>query len=139
MGVDASEEHVEPGARPLRDAARRVTDGLGRLVGEHLDLARAELKHDLRAAARDAALVLLGFPSLVVGYALVMVAVALSLGEIFGRAESFLLVGLANVAAGLVVSIVFARRLARQDRPDLDRTARALKEDRRWLRRRMRI
>ena len=66
-----------PGVREaptIGDSIRRLTDGVGRLVREHLQLARAELKEDLRKVGRDVALILAGIPPLLLGYALLMVS-----------------------------------------------------------------
>ena len=104
-----------------------------RLVKEHLALARMELRQDLRVAAKDAALAAAGVPILLIGWALLMVAVALALAPIAGAAVAFGIVGLLNLAAGAGVSAVFVRRLRRDAKPELEETSRVLEEDRRWL------
>lgn len=112
---------------------RRAADALVRLVKEHLALARVELRHDLKVAAKDAAFAMAGVPILLIGWALMMVAFALALAPLTGSAAAFALVGLLNLAAGAGVSVVFVRRLTREDRPDMEHTSRVLEEDRRWL------
>lgn len=117
------------------DALRRAADALVRLVREHLALARVELRNDLRVAARDAAFALAAVPVLVVGWALLMVSLALVSGTLFGTAGGFAVVGALHLAVGGVVMWVFAKKLAGGDRPDLDVTTSVLQEDRRWLQR----
>lgn len=115
------------------DALRRAADALVRLVREHLALARVELRHDLRIAAKDVAFALAGVPILLTGWALLMVAFALGLAPLTGGAVAFAIVGLLNLAAGAGVSAVFVRRLMREDKPGMGDTSRVLEEDRRWL------
>lgn len=115
------------------EALRRATDALGRLVREHISLARAELKQDVRVAARDMALVLAGVPVLIVGWAILMLAIAAALSPTTGVAGALAAVGAANLLGGGGFSAWFAWKLSARDRPDLDRTTNELREDRRWL------
>ncbi len=121
-------------APSLSEAFGRLTDGIQRLIRDHLALVRTELRQDLKAAGRDVALALLGVPSLLLGYALLMVAIAFVLVPFTGNAGAFAIVGAVNLLAGGVLAWVFGRRLATRDKPDLDRLTTQLKEDGRWLR-----
>jgi hypothetical protein len=118
----------------LSEAFRRLTDGIQRLIRDHLALVRTELRQDLKAAGRDIAFALLGVPSLLLGYALLMVALSLALAPSLGAAVAFAIVGAVNLLAGGALAFFFGRRLATRDRPDLDRVTTQLKEDGRWLR-----
>lgn len=121
-------------APSLSEAFRRLTDGIQRLIRDHLALVRTELRQDLKAAGRDVALALLGVPSLLVGYALLMFALAFLLAPSVGQAAAFAIVGAGNVLFGGLLAFVFGRRLTTRDKPDLDRVTTQLKEDGRWLR-----
>jgi uncharacterized membrane protein YqjE len=117
------------------DALRRAADALVRLVKEHLELARVELRKDLRRAGRDAVFALAGVPLVLVGWALLMVALALAIAPWVGAAGGFAIVAVLNLAAGGGVMWIFAKKLTGDDRPDMDETTRELQEDRRWLQR----
>ena len=121
---------VSPGLGP---SLKRVTDGIGRLVREHLQLARAEVREDLKRAGRDLALIVAGLPPLCLGWALVMVAISLWLAKWVGSAAGFLIVGAVHLLAGAALAGVCAWLLATRDKPSLTRTGRQLEEDRRWL------
>ena len=69
-------EGAVPGAG---ESLRKAADALVRLVKEHLELARVELRKDLRRAGVDAAFALAGVPLALVGWALLMVGAALAL------------------------------------------------------------
>lgn len=121
-------------APSLSEAFRRLTDGIQRLIRDHLALVRSEMKQDLKAAGRDVALALLGLPSLFLGYAFLMVAAAFLLARSLGEPAAFAIVGAVNLLAGGLLAFIFGRRLATKDKPDMDRVANQLKEDGRWLR-----
>ncbi len=53
---------------PAKDALQRLLDGLQTLMKEHLALARAELKDDVRTMGRDLLVAAAGVPALAVGY-----------------------------------------------------------------------
>ena len=124
---------VETAQPSLADAMRRLADGLGRLLKDHIALAKAELAQDLKKAGKDVALAAAGIPSILVGYLLLMCALALLLGRWITPAGGFAVVGLLNIAAGGGLAYVFGMRLIGKDKPDLDRTASQIKEDSRWL------
>lgn len=118
---------------PAGESLRKAADALVRLVKEHLTLARVELRKDLRRAGKDVAFALAGLPIALVGWALLMVGLALAVAPWVGAAGAFAIVGVMNLGAGGAASLFFARRLAGDDRPDLDETTKVLEEDRRWL------
>ena len=62
-----------------RDALVRLLDGAQTLFREHLALAKAELRDDVRRTGRNLLLSAAGLPPLFVGYVLLMVALALVL------------------------------------------------------------
>lgn len=93
---------------PVRDAVGRVLDAVQLLAQEHLELARVEIKRDVRAMGRDLAVVALGLPVLLTGWILGMVAVAVALP--LPRWASFGAVALVNLAGGAALTAAGARR-----------------------------
>ena len=118
----------------ITDALKRLTDGMSKLVRDHIALARTELKQDLRAAGKDVLLAAAGLPSLLLGYAFVMAALAFWLAQAIGIAGGFAVIGMVNLGIGGTLAFVFGRRLAGRDKPDLDRTTAQIKEGGKWLR-----
>jgi uncharacterized membrane protein YqjE len=115
-----------------RDALARLLDGVQTLFREHLALAKTELKGDLRRAARDLLVSAAGLPPLLVGYVLLMVALALLIAQALPGWLAFALVGLLNVVAGGTLTLVFMKK-AKQDEIALPRTEEELRRDREWL------
>jgi len=115
-----------------RDALARLLDGVQTLFREHLALAKTELKDDLRRAGRDLLLSAAGLPPLLVGYVLLMVALALLLAQAIPGWVAFALVALVNLIAGGVLTVTFLSK-ARQDKIALPRTEEELRRDKEWL------
>lgn len=117
----------------MADALRRLSDGLGRLIRDHIALAKAELADDVRNAGKDAAIAAAGLPLLAVGWLLCMVAASLFLGRAITPAGGFLVIGGVHLVAGGVATLLWGGRIAGPDRPDLDRTTAQIREDSKWL------
>jgi uncharacterized membrane protein YqjE len=110
----------------------RLLDGVQTLFREHLALAKTELKDDLRRAGRDVVLSAAGLPPLLVGYVLLMVALALLLAQAIPGWVAFALVALVNLIAGGVLTVTFMSK-ARKDKIALPRTEEELRRDKEWL------
>ena len=95
----------------LGGALARLADGLGRLLADHFALARVELREDLRLIARDAAMIAAFVPFVLIGYALLCVALATLLSTWVGSAGAFAIVGGVNLLVGGVGAAVAAGRL----------------------------
>jgi hypothetical protein len=104
----------EIGRDGLAGAFGRLADGFARLLGEHLALARVELRAEARAYGKDALAVAAFLPALLLGYALCMVALSLALGALWGTAWGFVAVGAANLVPGAVGAGLAIRRLRRR-------------------------
>lgn len=115
---------------PSRDALQRLVDGLQMLVREHLALARAELKDDLRAMGRDALAGAAGV--LPAGYLLFMAAIALLLATWIPAWAGLGIVALVNLAVGGAVTRAGVRRLMKS-RVDSTRTGEELQRDKQWI------
>ena len=115
-----------------RDALTRLLDSVQTLFREHLALAKVELKDDLRRAGRDLALSAAGLPPLLIGYALLMVALALLLALALPSWLAFAIVAAVNLLAGGALSLAFINK-ARQDRIALPNTEQELRRDKEWI------
>jgi hypothetical protein len=104
------------------DLLRETVDGLGRLIAEHVNLAKLELATDVRRFVRRAAPGLAVMPMLVLGYAFLWLGAALALGRKIGTAEALAAVGGLHLLVGVVGAAAVARRL-RQRPPMMDDTA----------------
>src|SRR5688572_21839686 len=78
----------------------RLADGLGKLVTDHITLARLELSQDARGLLKDVAGILVFAPFVLVGYGFLCAALAVALASFMSPAVAVLLVGLLNVIGG---------------------------------------
>ncbi len=99
---------------PPREALQRLVDGLQTLMREHVALARAEFKEDLRDTGRDLLVSAAGVPALAAGYLLLMVAAAFLLALWIPQWAAFGIIALVNLGAGGFVSLVWGRRALQQ-------------------------
>src|SRR5438445_11641429 len=95
---------------PPLDALARLLDGVQTLFREHLALAKTELKDDLRRGGRDVLLSAAGLPPLLVGYVLLMVALALLVATALPGWIAFGIVALVNLIAGGALTIAFMNK-----------------------------
>ncbi|HET6282477.1 MAG TPA: phage holin family protein [Polyangia bacterium] len=85
---------------------RETADGLGRLVGDHIKLARLELVSDLKAYVRQSVLLTAMVIFLALGYALGCVGLALVLAQWWGAMVGFFVVaGFHLVLGGIGLAI----------------------------------
>jgi len=103
---------------------------LVQLAEEEVDLARAELAGDARAAGRTAIALGLALMAALVGVTLLFVAVVLALGLVLAGWLAALIVALAVLAAGAVAAWVGWTYRPRTPRA---LTRKSLKEDWKWL------
>ena len=103
---------------------------LVQLAEEEVDLARAELAGDARAAGRTAIALGLALMAALVGVTLLFVAVVLALGLVLAGWLAALIVALAVLAAGAVAAWV---GWTYRPRTPLALTRKSLKEDWKWL------
>jgi hypothetical protein len=115
-----------------KDALQRLLDGLQTLIREHLALARAEIKDDVRSMARDGAVGAAGVPALAAGYLLLMIAIAYLLAGWLPIWAAFGIVALVNLGVGAAMSLFGLRKVMRQ-RPGMHRTGEEWKKDEAWL------
>lgn len=117
---------------PPKDAFQRLIEGLQTFIREHLALAQAEAKDELRSLARDAAVAASGVPFLMAGYLLLMIAAGFALSLVLPSWAAFAVVAAVNLAAGGVLTFVLGRRILRKRVP-LARTGQELQRDKQWV------
>jgi hypothetical protein len=79
---------------------KETADGLGRLIADHIKLARTEIMADARSYGRDVGVLGAAVFVLALGYALACVAGALALGRVIGAPLAFAGVGALHLVAG---------------------------------------
>lgn len=95
---------------------KETADGLGRLIADHVRLAKLELLVDARSLGRQASLLLIALPLCLVGYLFLCLAGIFALAPLLGRVAAFLLVGGAHVLFGAGALWVAVQRLRRRPR-----------------------
>jgi len=128
-------ERLPPPPEPVAESLRDVSDGLSRLVKDHVELARAELVTGARRIAFDAALTGTGAGLLAVSWLLLMFAAGYGLGTIIGNGLAFLIIGGVHGLIGFALVGVFGQRLRSKDKPDIHNTQEEIAEDRHFLHR----
>lgn len=117
---------------PSRDALQRLLDGLQTLIREHLALARAEIKDDVRTMGKDLIVAAAGVPALLAGYLLLMIAAGYLLSLWLPLWAAFGIVALANLGAGGAMTFA-ALAKAKRSRVGMPRTGEELQRDKAWL------
>lgn len=108
---------------------RRLADAVTKLVRSHVELAKAELREEVRGRMADALLGSLALPFLLAALLLLDVALALVLASWLGQAAGFALAGLLNLAVGGGLAAMAAARARRRDAP-LSDTAEEIERNR---------
>jgi len=104
-------EYLEnDGIMPL---LREAIEGLGRLVADHIKLARVEMSADAREYGRHVGLLALAGLLVVLGYAFACLALTLALAHWMGAPLAFLAVGAVHVVAGAIGLRAIRARLKR--------------------------
>ena len=124
---------AENGNARMAGELRRLADALSRLVKQHFDLARAELRVDASRWGQDAAVALAAMPFAVIGLLLVDLALAALLARAIGVPGALAVLGAANLAGAGALSRRAVRRI-RARRAALRGTAEELRLDRETLR-----
>jgi|SRR6478609_3020576 len=111
---------------------KETAEGLGKLLGDHVRLARIELVADIKGYGRDVAMLVVAAVVVIIGYAFAWVAGGLALARVIGGPLAFALIAFVHLVAGAIAATVAARR-ARGSRPlqgtanEVERSVRALK------------
>ena len=129
MGVGS--EQTERG---LTSLVARLTEGLTRLVTQHLALARAEMMEDARSMGADVALIAVFVPFVLVGYGFLCAAIAVALSAWLGLAGALTLVGGLNLVGGALgvkraVGRLKGHRVMSDTTTELNRSVTALSQE----------
>lgn len=104
----------------LTAALGRLTDGFGRLLSDHLSLARLELREDARALGLAVARIAAFVPMILVGYGFLCGALAVLLSQWMGMGWALLIVGAVNALIGGAGAYAAVNKL--QQKPVLETT-----------------
>lgn len=126
--MGGSSESTERG---LASLVARLTDGLTRLVAQHLTLARAEMEEDARMVGASLARIAVFVPFVLVGYGFLCAALAVALAPWMSIAGSLALVGGLNLVGGLVgvarsASRLKSHRVMDETKTEINRSVSAL-------------
>lgn len=121
----------------LKPAFERLTDGMSTLVKQHLELARYEVKKDVKTTGTRVGIIAVCGVIALVGYIMLLVTGVLLAGWLGGWLAAWITAGaeaLINLALAGGLAAYFGKKL-RDDKPvDLAQTNDELNEDKRWLR-----
>jgi hypothetical protein len=92
---------------------RETAEGLGRLIADHIKLARVEMVADAKTYTRHAALLGVALVVLLVGYVFCWLAAGLALARLIGLPLAMLAVGVLHAVVGAVVLSAARRRMAK--------------------------
>jgi uncharacterized membrane protein YqjE len=109
--------------QPLGQEMKRLADAISRLVRDHLELAKAEMREEAKRYAVDAGLGATALPFLFAALLLFDFALAFALSGPLGQPIAFALVGLLNVVVGGTFAGVAAARIRKHARPMAETSA----------------
>ena len=120
---------------PLGELVRTLSRDAARLVRQEIALARAEVRQNVRAAARDTVLIVMGGTIAALGGLVLLAALVVAAGDLLGGryALGALLVGLVLLAIGAGVAFTGVRK-ARAARLAPEATLASLRETGAWAR-----
>jgi uncharacterized membrane protein YqjE len=125
------------GLEGIKPAFERLTNGLSTLVKQHLELARHEVKQDVKTTGTRVGIIAACAVIGLVGYIMLLAAGVLFAGWLGGWLAAWITAGaeaLANLALAGGLATYFGKKL-RDDKPvNLAQTNDELDEDKRWLR-----
>ena len=107
-------EHEGDGIMSL---VKETADGLGRLIADHIKLARVEMVADAKEYGRHVGLLTVAGVFVAIGYVFGWIAAALGLARWVGAPLAFLIVAVLHIAGGAIGLGAVARRLKTTPRP----------------------
>lgn len=123
---------IEEPDRSLGDLVGDLATQVSGLVGNHIDLAKAELRAEARGAARAGGMAVAAGVSGLVAAIMLSGAAGWGLSEVMAPGWAFLIVGAAWTAAGAALG-ASARRTMRELDPAPKQTMHEIQEDKQWL------
>ena len=127
--VDLAVEPKRPEAS-LGELFSEMTQNLGTLLRQEVELAKTEAKEEATAAGKAAVMLVVGAVAAVLALAFLSAGLAWLLDNVMGSALAFALVGAAWVVIAAVLVAVGRRRLS--EIGTLSETKQSIKEDVEW-------
>ena len=127
--VDLAVEPMRPDVS-VGELFSEMTQNLGTLLRQEVELAKTEAKEEATAAGKAAAMLVVGAVAAVLALAFLSAGLAWLLDNVMGSALAFALVGAAWVVIAAVLVAVGRRRLS--DIKTLPETKQSIKEDVEW-------
>jgi hypothetical protein len=103
--------HIDEQNDGLIALVKETADGLGRLIADHINLARLEIVADAKTYSRRVGLMTLAGVFVALGYLFAALALALALGRLMGSPLAFLAVGAVHLIGGILGVSTVLRRL----------------------------
>jgi uncharacterized membrane protein YqjE len=117
----------------LGDLFRQLAQDSATLVRQEMNLAKAELKSNVQAVARDAAMVAVGGILALVGATVLLAFLVVAVGDALDNYWlGALVVGLLFLLAGGILAMTSLKKLKHEEVAPT-RTLETLKEDKQWL------
>jgi len=108
----------------IGELLQQITDDLKTIARDEVELVKLELVHSARAAAADAAFMLLGALVALIGLSLLCVVAVAALEPVIGPLWlRMLIMAIVYLVVGGGVAAAFSRRFKRDAMPDLDAPA----------------
>jgi uncharacterized membrane protein YqjE len=118
--------------RSLGDIIGELTSEFSQLVTSHIDLAKAEIKQDVRDAGRAGAMFTGAGVAALVAVLMLSMAAAWGLAEVIEPGWAFLVVGVLWAIAAAVLGATGKKRMQHMQ-PGPTATVEELEEDKKWL------
>ncbi len=117
----------------LGDLVSRLSDEAGNLVRTHIELAKAEVKEEVKNAAAGVGLLAGGGVAAHLALIVLSIAASWGLAEVMPIGLAFLVVGVIWVVVAAVLYVIGRERLRRVEPPR--QTMEEIQEDKEWLKR----
>ena len=129
---DTDRYAIQDPDRSLGDLIGELTSEFGALVTSHIDLAKAEIKQDVRDASRAGRMFGVAAVSALLALIMLSAAAAWGLAEVMAPGWAFLIVGaIWAVVAGF--SALMGRKTVAEMEPGPHQTMQEIKEDKEWI------
>jgi uncharacterized membrane protein YqjE len=132
MTSEAEPYEVREPDKSLGDLAGELASEFSELVKTHVELAKWELRQDVRQAARAGAMLGGGAVAALIALFMISMAAAWGLAEVMAPGWAFLIVSLLWALAAAVLILVGKQQISTME-PGPRATAEELQEDKQWL------
>lgn len=119
----------------FQTAIEDLTDGLSRLVRQHFELARIEVRSEAKEVSRDVAIIVAAAAIALIGYIFLNLAIiltALWLGSVAAMAITSIIIAALHIIAAVLGVTIAIRRLKKTDM-GLPQTTEELQRNKTWI------